>query len=291
MERLGYVVRLTFRREMTPMKIRRSILITATAVVALMAAGAGAYAYAGDDSSGGSASPSAPSPSTSVSDSADSPSPSAEATQPQDSESPQPTADHDCGKPGEYQEKVEGILDDLGGYGTVFVDGKQSKEDCAAIVKFQKRMGIQPAEGYAGEVTHRIAKRIKNSDLDKCDPGPARVVCIDLTHQTLWVTDVGEIVYGPTVIRSGMGGGYQTVTGEYQIANKAQQEWSKPYKVWLPYWQHFFDGQGLHETTTYLHDSFGSHGCVNLLHKDAVELFDMLEVGDSLTIFGHRPGT
>ena len=50
-------------------------------------------------------------------------------------------------------------------------------------------------------------------------------------------------------------------------------------------------GQGLHETTTYIHDSFGSHGCVNLLHEDAVALFDMLDVGDVMHIFGNRPGT
>jgi hypothetical protein len=50
-------------------------------------------------------------------------------------------------------------------------------------------------------------------------------------------------------------------------------QWSNPYHVWLPYWQHFHDGMGYHEVTNYVHDpSGGSHGCVNLLFGDAVKL-------------------
>ena len=202
-----------------------------------------------------------------------------------------PTADHDCGETGPHQQEVEELLAALGDYGEVFVDGEQSKEDCKAIAKFQKRMDIRPAEGYAGDLTLDVAKRLVESDFTECDPSGTIVVCIDLTHQTLWVTDVGEIVYGPTIVRTGMAGGYKTQTGKLVITNKNVSEWSKPYKVWLPYWQHFYMGQGLHQTTTYIHDSFGSHGCVNLLPDDAVELFEMLDVGDELHIFGNRPGT
>ncbi|HIW62345.1 MAG TPA: L,D-transpeptidase family protein [Candidatus Stackebrandtia excrementipullorum] len=210
---------------------------------------------------------------------------------PVEQETATPASDHSCGDTGDYQEEVEEFLAALGEYGDVFIDGEQSKEDCKAIKKFQKRMGIQPAEGYAGELTRNVAERLVESDLAACDPGGQLVVCIDLTHQTLWVTSVGEIVYGPTVVRTGMAGGYKTQTGKLTITNKNVSEWSKPYKVWLPYWQHFYMGQGLHETTTYIHDSFGSHGCVNLLHEDAVALFDMLDVGDVMHIFGNRPGT
>lgn len=267
---------------------RRTTLVAVTAAVAL-AATVGVYSYASADDTGTVPVPAADSPAETA---------TTEATrepvdEPSDEpdETAMPTADHDCGETGEYQKEVESLLDELGGYGTVFVDGEQSQEDCDAIVAFQKRMGIQPAAGYAGDLTHRVAKRLVDSDLDKCEPGGGRVVCVDLTHQTLWVTNVGEIVYGPTVIRTGMAGGYQTTPGMHVITNKAEQEWSKPYKVWLPYWQHFYNGQGLHETTSYLHDSFGSHGCVNLLHEDAVELFDMLKVGDTIHVFGNRPGT
>jgi lipoprotein-anchoring transpeptidase ErfK/SrfK len=68
--------------------------------------------------------------------------------------------------------------------------------------------------------------------------------------------------------------------------------WSVPYQVVLPYWQHFKMGQGLHETTTYIHDMWrGSHGCVNLLHADAQKAFELLHSGSIVYVYGRRPGT
>jgi lipoprotein-anchoring transpeptidase ErfK/SrfK len=62
--------------------------------------------------------------------------------------------------------------------------------------------------------------------------------------------------------------------------------------VWLPWWQAFNGGIGFHETTTYIHDgSIGSHGCVNLLHADAVSLWNLTTVGTAVRVFGSRPGT
>jgi lipoprotein-anchoring transpeptidase ErfK/SrfK len=62
--------------------------------------------------------------------------------------------------------------------------------------------------------------------------------------------------------------------------------------VWLPYWQRFVGGIGFHETTTYLHDAQrDSHGCINLLHRDAVDMFGQLHMGATVRTFGRRPGT
>jgi hypothetical protein len=48
----------------------------------------------------------------------------------------------------------------------------------------------------------------------------------------------------------------------------------------------------LHETTTYPHDTQrGSHGCVNWLHRDAVDRFDQLHMGAVVRVFGRGPGT
>ncbi|GAB3947726.1 hypothetical protein GCM10027614_43490 [Micromonospora vulcania] len=51
---------------------------------------------------------------------------------------------------GEQQRAVETYLAQLGGFGPVTVDGRQSAADCAAIKKFQRRYGISPAEGAPG---------------------------------------------------------------------------------------------------------------------------------------------
>ncbi|ADD45722.1 L,D-transpeptidase family protein [Stackebrandtia nassauensis] len=204
-----------------------------------------------------------------------------------------PNPNHNCGETGPKQKQVETLLASLGGYGTVYVDGKQSVEDCAAIKKFQKRMGIKPVAGYAGPVTYGVAKRIADSSLSKCKHSTKReTVCIDLTHQTLWILNKsGKRILGPTVVRTGMKG-YATTPGTHKINVREYKHWSKPYKVWLYYWQHFHDGEGLHETTTYIHDaSIGSHGCANLLPSDAKKAYDLLSYNDYIKVFGKRPGT
>lgn len=266
---------------MNPARRSTVAAVAAAAAVLVSVVGAGAIAYA----SAGAPAASLTEPSQPQEVDA-SPEPDADPT-----ETATPTEDHECGDTGEYQAEVEAHLEELGGFGEVFVDGEQSVEDCEAITAFQERYGIEPAAGYAGEVTHRVAQRLVETDVDECDSDSGPTVCIDLTNQTLWVASRGDVEFEPTVVRTGMAG-YATQPGMHEITNKAESEWSTPYEVWLPYWQHFFQGQGLHETTTYLHDDAnGSHGCVNLLPDDAVELYQLMDVGDSLHVFGHRPGT
>jgi lipoprotein-anchoring transpeptidase ErfK/SrfK len=193
---------------------------------------------------------------------------------------------------GKYQKQVEGYLKKLGGYGTVKVDGKQSAADCAAIKKFQKRFGIQPAAGLAGPTTYSVAKRLAGTSTSACKAKKSvTTVCVDLTHQTVWVMKNGKVTYKPTVTRTGMKG-YRTPTGTFKINKRTTREWSNPYHVWMPYWQRFVGGVGLHQTTTYLHDGWrGSHGCVNLLSADAKSLYGKLKIGTTVKVFGRRPGT
>jgi lipoprotein-anchoring transpeptidase ErfK/SrfK len=195
---------------------------------------------------------------------------------------------------------VEASLAEIGAYGTVTADGAQSDEDCATIKKFQARFGISPAAGRAGPATADVARRIAVSqgaeEQARCTAGgSALTICVDLTQQTAWAVRDGSVVWGPTVIRSGqqhIKDGEKTPTGTYKIYGKNKQEWSLPFKVWLPYWQAFNGGIGFHQTTTYIHDGWaGSHGCVNLLPDDAVALWKLTSVGTTVKVFGNRPGT
>ncbi|MGC5017044.1 L,D-transpeptidase family protein [Micromonospora sp. DT47] len=192
---------------------------------------------------------------------------------------------------GEHQRDVETYLAKLGGFGSVTVDGRQSDADCAAIKKFQRRYAIRPAAGRAGSLTYDVAKRLATSSPARCNAGAGTTFCVDLTRQTTWVMRDGKVVAGPTVTRTGMAG-YATPAGTYQVNSRNLREWSDPYDVWLPYWQRFNGGIGFHETTTYLHtSSIGSHGCVNLLHADAVRWWELGKVGARVKLFGRRPGT
>lgn len=193
---------------------------------------------------------------------------------------------------GKYQKAVEGYLNKIGGYGKLTVDGQQSAADCAAIRKFQLRFDIRPASGLAGPTTFGVAQRLAATNTAACKAKKTgTTVCVDLTHQTIWAMKNGKVYVKPTVTRTGMKG-FRTPTGTFRVIQHAKREWSDPYKVWMPYWQRFVRGVGLHQTTTYLHDAWrGSHGCVNLLPADAKLLFSFGKIGMTVKVFGRRPGT
>ena len=197
--------------------------------------------------------------------------------------------------PSHRQHDVERSLSALPDYNTVVVDGKQSPGDCAVIRRFQQRFGIEPAGGRSDNTTADVAGRIAASsttdEQEKCARGSGVTACVDLTQQTAWIVRDGKVVVGPTVVRTGFRG-YATPAGTYRINKRDLREWSDPYEVWLPYWQRFVGGIGFHATTTYIHDAtLGSHGCVNLLHADAVAMWDALQLGATVHTFGKRPGT
>ncbi|MEV4705415.1 L,D-transpeptidase family protein [Actinoplanes sp. NPDC049316] len=193
------------------------------------------------------------------------------------------------------QREVEAALSSLEAYRDVTVDGRQSPGDCAVIRRFQQRFGIEPANGSADATTADVARRIATSStpqhLQGCGAGPGITACVDLSLQTVWVLRDGKPVFGPTVVRTGFRG-YATPAGTYKINKRELREWSDPYEVWLPYWQRFVGGIGFHESTTYIHDAtLGSHGCVNLLRKDAIEMWNQLHMGATVRTFGRRAGT
>jgi lipoprotein-anchoring transpeptidase ErfK/SrfK len=217
------------------------------------------------------------------------------------SESPEPTSEPAPAEPavagpppcpgGDFQLEVETALAHTGNYGHVDVDGKQSASDCATIIAFQKRMGIVPASGAPGRTTRDVAKRIAATDPSKCPASEHATACIDLTNQTFYIVKGGLVVVGPTVTRTGMPG-WASPSGTFRIANRNLREWSVPFSVWMPYWQRFYFGVGLHETTTYIHNTWlGSHGCINLLPTDARAAWNLLGVGSVVHLYGRRPGT
>lgn len=283
--------------------VGKGLRLVAVAVVALFGVGACALESQPDQAGGDPQSVSAGQGATGASASPDpaaSPtveptpatSPTVKPTPTTTTKAPKPKKPPKPGCPqGDSQREVEVALAELGTFGKVTVDGKQSDADCAAIKKFQQRFGISPAAGRAGPTTADVAQRLAATDTSKCKTGSGTTFCVDLTHQTTWAMRGGKVVLGPTITRTGMPG-FATPTGAYSVQNKALKEWSNPYEVWLPYWQRFNGGIGFHQTTTYIHTkSIGSHGCVNLLPSDARAFYNLGKVGNRVYVFGRRPGT
>ncbi len=203
--------------------------------------------------------------------------------------------------PGVYQLEIEQALAAIGNYGPITVDGVQSAQDCATIAAFQKRMGIgewngrragtEAPDGTPGPTTRDVARRIAATDPSQCPRSDHPQACVDLTNQTFYIVSNGTVILGPTVTRTGMPG-YATPSGTFSVSWRAPKAWSVPYSVWLPYWQAFSSGDGLHETTTYIHDMWrGSHGCVYLLHDDAARAYELLDRGSTVHLYGRRAGT
>jgi hypothetical protein len=172
------------------------------------------------------------------------------------------------------------------------VDGRASYADCVAVQRFQKRMDIRPTAGYAGPLTSSIVSRLTGASYAKCGSSTGIRVCVDLTHQVMWVTRNGKRVHGPAPIRTGRGG-LATPAGLFKIQDKKVSTVSTIFKVKLPYWERFYADMGFHQTTTWLYDggSPGSHGCINLLPVDARMLFKYTKYGTPVKIFGRKPGT
>lgn len=172
------------------------------------------------------------------------------------------------------------------------VDGTASHADCVALQRFQQRMDIRPAAGYAGPLTSRIVSRLSGASLGSCGYSAGIRICVDLTHQVMWVTRSGKRIHGPVPIRTGRKG-LTTPAGVYKIQDRKVSTTSSIFQVTLPYWQRFFRDMGFHQTTTWLYDpgSPGSHGCINLLPPDARALFSYAKRGTPVKIFGRKPGT
>jgi lipoprotein-anchoring transpeptidase ErfK/SrfK len=128
-------------------------------------------------------------------------------------------------------------------------------------------------------------------DLSKVDAGSpcphlaGRVVCVDQDHQLMWVQKGPRVVFDPVLVRTGYRGMW-TPNGVFHVY--ARHEW--PNSPLLPYSQFFHRLYALHGSRDDLHKG-KSKGCVNMSVADARRLWKTLRIGDTVYIWGHKPGT
>ncbi|MEU6082146.1 L,D-transpeptidase [Streptomyces sp. NPDC047108] len=189
---------------------------------------------------------------------------------------------------GPYQREVERFLG-------LTVDGKQSREDCRAIRAWQVKEEIVPAIGFAGPTSWGMvrlseARRDPNAS-GACPVRAARVACVDLPRQLMWVQHGADVVFGPVPIRSGMAG-FPTRVGWNAVYLRSKDHVSTLYDSPMPFAQFFNGGQAFHGVYGNIYDpNGGSHGCVNLRYDDAKELWNVLFARDRVYSWGRRPGT
>ncbi|MFE2327440.1 L,D-transpeptidase family protein [Streptomyces sp. NPDC059385] len=175
------------------------------------------------------------------------------------------------------------------------VDGTESVADCLAIRSFQWKNGVRPADGYAGVDTYRmmlvVAARPNPNARGDCPVEEERVTCVDLDRQLLWVQEDDRIVFPVVPIRTGRDTD-ETRRGRHEIYWRSKDHKSTLYNnAPMPYAQFFDGGQAIHARSDYLYAHGGSGGCVNLAEPDAVKLWNLLTEGDTVYVWGTKPGT
>ncbi|MDN5581804.1 MAG: L,D-transpeptidase [Corynebacterium sp.] len=112
--------------------------------------------------------------------------------------------------------------------------------------------------------------------------------CISLGDQTAWLQDgAGTVTRGPVAASTGRAG-FETPVGTTQVTRKDANWWSTAYDAPMPFSVFFSAGStypgdigiAFHEGDP----GVLSHGCVHLLHDDAVAFFNSLQVGDVVDV-------
>lgn len=120
---------------------------------------------------------------------------------------------------------------------------------------------------------------------DPCPHLAGRVVCVDQNHQRMWVQKGSKVVFDPVLVRTGYRGMW-TPNGTFHVFSR--HEW--PNSPLLSYSQFFRGHYALHGSRDDLHKG-KSKGCVNMSVTDARRLWKTLKIGDTVYIWGHKPGT
>ena len=184
------------------------------------------------------------------------------------------------------------------------------------FVTFRKKeITIEPYGDYGYELndedmTKDIISRIKNGDHGTYDAlwyheAPYKennglgenYVEISIDEQRLWVWKDGQVVVDTSVVTGWPVHGSTTYHGCYAIKSKNRnvtlgeqdvQGYANPVDYWIP----FNGGEGMHDAPW--RDYFGgkiwiengSHGCVNVPVEVMGDVFDNVEVGEAVVIYG-----
>lgn len=116
---------------------------------------------------------------------------------------------------------------------------------------------------------------------------------VDIDNQKLTVYKEGEVVISTDVVTGNLNG-FQTITGLYYAYNKETDQWmsGEDYLVFSKYWIGIDGAYGLHDASWRTHfgkDFYvngGSHGCVNIPVDAMPTIFETVEVGDAIILFG-----
>lgn len=158
------------------------------------------------------------------------------------------------------------------------VDGKLGPRTRHAITAFQQWHDLTP-DGIAGSLTK--AKLSTGALPRHGNRGPSKRVEIYRAKGVTLLIENGRLT---RAMHSSAGrGGYATPLGTYKVLRKVRRDWSRAYKVWMPYSSYFYRGYAIHEGTVPTYPA--SHGCVRLTAWDAPDAYRFATIGTGVVVY------
>ncbi len=113
---------------------------------------------------------------------------------------------------------------------------------------------------------------------------------VDIANQTLTYVEDGNVILSSPVVTGGPGN--STPKGVFAINYTKDGKYlnGPTWHVWVDRWMRFSGNCGLHDATWRkdfggeIYKTNGSHGCVNLPHDVALQLYDMVSVGTTVVV-------
>lgn len=146
----------------------------------------------------------------------------------------------------------------------------------------------------SGKHVEREPQYIRRAKTHKGNDFGSTYAEVDLTKQQMWFIKDGKIVLESQIVTGKPSTGHATPQGTYTVTytqkgavlrGKILPNGKREYETPVDYWMPFNGGIGFHDATwqssfggeRYL--THGSHGCVNMPHEKAEELFGYLKAG------------
>ncbi|MCR4589644.1 MAG: L,D-transpeptidase/peptidoglycan binding protein [Lachnospiraceae bacterium] len=119
---------------------------------------------------------------------------------------------------------------------------------------------------------------------------------VDLDNQHVYVYKDGQMVVDSDCVSGKVSAGNYTPDGTYAITYKERDATlvGETYSSAVSYWMPFNGNIGMHDASWRssfggdIYITGGSHGCVNLPKKKAAEIFDYVEKGEPVIVYGGK---
>ncbi|MCR5557872.1 MAG: L,D-transpeptidase [Butyrivibrio sp.] len=161
-------------------------------------------------------------------------------------------------------------------------------------------LGTDPAVLYNHYLTFGIKEhRFKNAfeAAQAANPGgavqmPDTYVDVDIANQILIYYQQGDAVLVSEVVTGNEAKGNGTPVGVFFIDTKVPGKYlvGPDWNVWVDRWMKFTGAVGIHDASWRsnfggdIYKYNGSHGCVNLPHDVALNLYDMVDIGTMVVV-------